>query len=109
MASAGILTHRPPGDRKDRSGPVVCSPGGATIMESLFAPRDAGRVAHDAAGLALDLYGLRAAAARLPGEYDANFRLTGAEGGEHVLKVMRPQCPRELVELQQEALEHLAA
>lgn len=115
MASAGILLHRPPKDLKDGKdgkdspGAVVCSAGGATIMESLFAPRDAGRVAHDAAGLAFDLYGVRAAAARLPGEYDANFRLTGAEGGEHVLKVMRPECPRELVELQQEALEHLAA
>jgi len=77
-------------------------------MESLFAPRDAGEVVQDAAGLARDLFGLNAVAARLPGEYDANFHLTGAEGAGHVLKVMRPGCPRELVELQQEALEHLA-
>ncbi|HBL26115.1 MAG TPA: hypothetical protein DD490_04690 [Acidobacteria bacterium] len=76
--------------------------------DPLFSPR-AGAAVPDAAGLAFDLYGLPAAAAvRLPGEYDANFRLTGAEGAGHVLKVMRPGCPRALLELQQEALEHLA-
>jgi 4-aminobutyrate aminotransferase-like enzyme/Ser/Thr protein kinase RdoA (MazF antagonist) len=63
----------------------------------------------DAARLALDLYGLRAAARPLPGEYDDNFHLTAAGGAELVLKVMHPERERGFVDLQCRILAHLAA
>lgn len=44
----------------------------------------------------------------LPGEYDANFKLTTSEGRRFVLKVMHPGRDRGLVELQCAALQHLA-
>jgi len=44
----------------------------------------------EAARIARELYGLKASAQALPGEYDDNFHLTSAEGQEHVLKVMHP-------------------
>jgi 4-aminobutyrate aminotransferase-like enzyme/Ser/Thr protein kinase RdoA (MazF antagonist) len=46
---------------------------------------------------------------RLDGEYDLNFRAKGPEGNDHILKVMRPGCPPELIDMQIAALEHLAA
>ena len=54
------------------------------------------------------IYGLRAQARSLPGEYDANFHLTTESDDEYVLKVMRAGCERSLVELQCAVLEHLA-
>jgi 4-aminobutyrate aminotransferase-like enzyme/Ser/Thr protein kinase RdoA (MazF antagonist) len=65
--------------------------------------------AEDAARIALDLYGLRAAARPLPGEYDDNFHLTTEDGVERVLKVMHPERERSFVDLQCRILEHLAA
>jgi 4-aminobutyrate aminotransferase-like enzyme/Ser/Thr protein kinase RdoA (MazF antagonist) len=62
----------------------------------------------EAEALARELHGLEATARALPGEYDHNFRLTGADGQAFVLKVMHPARERALVELQLEALEHLA-
>ena len=59
--------------------------------------------------LAADLYGLAATAEPLPGEYDDNFRLSGADGASHVLKVMHPGRERGFVDLQCRALDHLAA
>jgi 4-aminobutyrate aminotransferase-like enzyme/Ser/Thr protein kinase RdoA (MazF antagonist) len=44
----------------------------------------------------------------LPGEYDANFKLTTRDRGSFVLKVMHPGRERSLVDLQCEALRHLA-
>jgi 4-aminobutyrate aminotransferase-like enzyme/Ser/Thr protein kinase RdoA (MazF antagonist) len=63
----------------------------------------------DASRLALDLYGLRAAARPLPGEYDDNFHLTADDGTELVLKVMHPGRERGFVDLQCGFLRYLAA
>lgn len=62
-----------------------------------------------AQALARDLYGLDAAARRLPGEYDDNFHLGVANGAEYVLKVMRRGAEQPVVDLQAAILAHLAA
>src|SRR5215831_3561743 len=61
----------------------------------------------DAVRLARDLYGLEVSARSLPGEYDHNFQVTTA-GGAFVLKVMDASRERSLLELQCQALQHLA-
>jgi 4-aminobutyrate aminotransferase-like enzyme/Ser/Thr protein kinase RdoA (MazF antagonist) len=71
------------------------------------------RVAHpvlveEATRLARDLYGLDAEAKSLPGEYDDNFHLTARDGREFVLKVMHPARERSFIDLQCQALQHLA-
>ncbi len=62
----------------------------------------------DAVRLARELYGLEAAARKLPGEYDDNFHLTSADGREFVLKVMHPAREFSFIDLQCRALIHLA-
>src|ERR1700681_2547391 len=62
----------------------------------------------EAAGLARDLYGLDVTAKSLPGEYDDNFHLTAADGVQFVLKVMHPARERSFIDLQCQALQHLA-
>jgi 4-aminobutyrate aminotransferase-like enzyme/Ser/Thr protein kinase RdoA (MazF antagonist) len=62
----------------------------------------------EAARLALDLYGLDVIAKSLPGEYDDNFHLIAADGAQFVLKVMHPARERSFIDLQCEALQHLA-
>jgi 4-aminobutyrate aminotransferase-like enzyme/Ser/Thr protein kinase RdoA (MazF antagonist) len=62
----------------------------------------------DAAGLARDLYGLDVTAKSLPGEYDDNFHLIAADGAQFVLKVMHPARERSFIDLQCQALQHLA-
>ncbi len=52
-------------------------------------------------------YRLHGTLTSLPGEYDLNFLVTVAEGAQYVLKVMRPACEPELVEMQCMVLEHL--
>src|SRR6266851_7802823 len=71
------------------------------------------RVAHrvteaEAARLAREIYGLETAARALPGEYDDNFHLTSADGRAFVLKVMHPARERSFIDLQCQALTHLA-
>src|ERR1700739_2212469 len=71
------------------------------------------RVAHritesEAARLALEIYGLKASARALPGEYDDNFHLTAADGRAFVLKVMHPARERSFIDLQCQALTHVA-
>jgi 4-aminobutyrate aminotransferase-like enzyme/Ser/Thr protein kinase RdoA (MazF antagonist) len=66
-----------------------------------IAEAEAVRIAHE-------LYGVEASAQALPGEYDDNFRLTGAVGQEHVLKVMHPARERSFIDMQCQALRHLA-
>src|ERR1700676_3496967 len=62
----------------------------------------------EAARLARDLYGLDVTAKSLPGEYDDNFHLIAADGTQYVLKVMHPARERSFIDLQCQALQHLA-
>ena len=62
----------------------------------------------EVARLARDLYGLNVTANLLPGEYDDNFHLTAADGAQFVLKVMHPARERAFIDLQCQALQHLA-
>jgi 4-aminobutyrate aminotransferase-like enzyme/Ser/Thr protein kinase RdoA (MazF antagonist) len=62
----------------------------------------------EAVRIAHELYGLDAAARALPGEYDDNFRLTATDGRAYVLKVMHPARERAFIDLQCQALRHLA-
>ncbi|MGC2829159.1 MAG: aminotransferase class III-fold pyridoxal phosphate-dependent enzyme [Candidatus Acidiferrum sp.] len=62
----------------------------------------------EAARLAREIFSLDVSAQALPGEYDDNFHLALADGREFVLKVMHPARERSFVEMQSEALRHLA-
>jgi 4-aminobutyrate aminotransferase-like enzyme/Ser/Thr protein kinase RdoA (MazF antagonist) len=62
----------------------------------------------EAARLARDLYGLDVTAKSLPGEYDDNFHVTASDGAQFVLKVMHPARERAFIDLQCQALQHLA-
>jgi 4-aminobutyrate aminotransferase-like enzyme/Ser/Thr protein kinase RdoA (MazF antagonist) len=62
----------------------------------------------EAVALARELYGLAVSAQTLPGEYDDNFRLTARDGRAFVLKVMHPARERGFIDLQCQALRHLA-
>ena len=62
----------------------------------------------EAVRLARELYGLEVSARVLPGEYDDNFHLTGADGHAFVLKVMHPAREHFFIDLQCRALTHLA-
>src|SRR6202047_2379549 len=61
-----------------------------------------------AARLARDVYGLDVTGKSLPGEYDDNFHLIAADGAQFVLKVMHPARERSFIDLQCQALQHLA-
>src|SRR5437660_2434160 len=61
----------------------------------------------DAERMALELYGVRAVAATLPGEYDSNFRLRVNDGRELVLKCMHPARETAFIDMQCAALTHL--
>lgn len=62
----------------------------------------------EAVRLACDLYGLEVTAKSLPGEYDDNFHLIADDGAQYVLKVMHPARERSFIDLQCQALQHLA-
>jgi 4-aminobutyrate aminotransferase-like enzyme/Ser/Thr protein kinase RdoA (MazF antagonist) len=62
----------------------------------------------DAVRLALDIYGLHATAGPLPSERDQNFRLRDAGGAQYVLKIANAEERREILDLQNRALQHLA-
>ena len=62
----------------------------------------------EAAQLARKIFSLDVSAQSLPGEYDDNFHLTSADGHEFVLKVMHPARQQSFVEMQCQALQHLA-
>ncbi len=53
------------------------------------------------------LYGLDGTVRRLPGEHDDNFEVRTPDGPSRVLKIMAPERPVELVDLQCQALAHL--
>ncbi len=60
-----------------------------------------------AVGLTREHYGLEAAALRLTGERDENFRLSAADGSEYVLKVAHPAESPAVSDLTAAALLHL--
>jgi Ser/Thr protein kinase RdoA (MazF antagonist) len=62
----------------------------------------------EATRLAREIFGLEVSAKSLPGEYDDNFHLTSTEGPEFVLKVMHPEREQSFVDMQCQALQHLA-
>jgi 4-aminobutyrate aminotransferase-like enzyme/Ser/Thr protein kinase RdoA (MazF antagonist) len=71
----------------------------------------------EAARLADELYGVRATAKALPGEYDDNFHMTVAPGASkdssasalgYVLKVMHPAREQSFIDMQCRAMQHLA-
>ena len=62
----------------------------------------------EAVHIAHELYGVKGSAQALPGEYDDNFHLIGADGREYVLKVMHPARERSFIDMQCQALRHLA-
>ncbi len=62
----------------------------------------------DAVQLAWGLYGLRVGARKLPGEYDDNFHLASDSGDEFILKIMHADQQRAVVDMQCQALLHLA-
>jgi 4-aminobutyrate aminotransferase-like enzyme/Ser/Thr protein kinase RdoA (MazF antagonist) len=62
----------------------------------------------EAVRLACEIFSLDAAAKSLPGEYDDNFHLSSAQGREFVLKVMHPAREQSFVDMQCQALQHLA-
>jgi 4-aminobutyrate aminotransferase-like enzyme/Ser/Thr protein kinase RdoA (MazF antagonist) len=63
----------------------------------------------DASRIALELYGLSVEASTLPGERDCNFHLKTGTGQELVLKIAPAVEQLETIDLQNKALEHLAA
>jgi Ser/Thr protein kinase RdoA (MazF antagonist) len=63
-------------------------------------------MAVEAERLARELFSIHSRARPLPGEFDDNFHLTAAEG-EYALKIMRPGCAPEFVDMQARAMEHL--
>jgi 4-aminobutyrate aminotransferase-like enzyme/Ser/Thr protein kinase RdoA (MazF antagonist) len=62
----------------------------------------------EAVRIARELYGLDTSARALPGEYDDNFQLAATDGRSYVLKVMHPARERAFIDLQCQALRHLA-
>ena len=62
----------------------------------------------EAARIAQEIYRLDAQASALPGEYDDNFHLKTADGREFVLKLMHPARERSFIDMECQALSHLA-
>jgi Ser/Thr protein kinase RdoA (MazF antagonist) len=66
-----------------------------------FTPLDAERFGHD-------IFGLAAAASRLPSERDQNFVLTSAGGEKFVLKIAKSDEEKQVLDFQNAALERVA-
>ena len=60
------------------------------------------------AGVLAKTHGIASELEPLDGEYDLNYRVVSGGAATHVLKIMRPGCDPALVDLQCEALAHLA-
>lgn len=56
---------------------------------------------------ARELFSLEACARPLAGEFDHNFHLTASDGAQYLLKIMRPDCAPEFIDMQCRAMEHL--
>ncbi len=65
--------------------------------------------ANEAKHIALEIFGLQGEAHSLPGERDCNFHLKTETGKEYVLKIAPAVEQIETIDLQNKALEHLAA
>ncbi len=63
----------------------------------------------DAARIARECYGLHAAVEPLPSERDKNFHLRTETGQEFVLKIANVAEQRDILDLQNKAMEHVAA
>ncbi|MCL4522890.1 MAG: aminotransferase class III-fold pyridoxal phosphate-dependent enzyme [Acidobacteria bacterium] len=63
----------------------------------------------DAARIAREFYGLQGALSPLPSERDQNFHLRTADNQEFVLKIANVAEQREILDLQNKALAHIAA
>jgi 4-aminobutyrate aminotransferase-like enzyme/Ser/Thr protein kinase RdoA (MazF antagonist) len=63
----------------------------------------------EALQLAQGLYGLRGSANELPSERDQNFLLSDESGGQYVLKIASLVEREEVLDLQNQAMEHLSA
>ncbi|HEY6970833.1 MAG TPA: aminotransferase class III-fold pyridoxal phosphate-dependent enzyme [Candidatus Angelobacter sp.] len=75
----------------------------------LESPRTQSVSREEAIRLTRDIYGLEVRAHPLPGEYDCNFHVTTQHGQAFVLKVMHPDRKRSIIDLQCQALQHLAS
>lgn len=64
---------------------------------------------HNVSAIVLSLYGLHTEAQPLPGERDYNFRLRSTTGETFVLKIAPAGEPKDILDLQNKALAHLAA
>ena len=62
----------------------------------------------EAERIAREHYGIVACVHPLPGERDANFHLRGADGREHVLKIIDPEASPETTDCQLRVLRHVA-
>jgi 4-aminobutyrate aminotransferase-like enzyme/Ser/Thr protein kinase RdoA (MazF antagonist) len=62
----------------------------------------------EAVRLAREVFNFEVTTKSLPGEYDDNFHLSSADGREFVLKIMHPAREQSFVEMQCQALHHLA-
>lgn len=62
----------------------------------------------EASRIALQLYAMKCSARALPGEYDDNFHLQAADSRAFVLKIMHPAREESFVDMQCQALNHLA-
>ena len=65
--------------------------------------------AREAEALALEVFGLHAAASGLSGERDSNFHLRVGDAEHYVLKVSHPAEDRQVTNFQTEALLHIAS
>jgi len=61
-----------------------------------------------AAKIAWDLFSIKGTAKALPGELDFNFKITGTNGDDYILKISRPDENESYLNFQQEILQHLA-
>jgi 4-aminobutyrate aminotransferase-like enzyme/Ser/Thr protein kinase RdoA (MazF antagonist) len=77
------------------------------MMDELGKPRPVSQ--DEAVVLARTLFGIEGSARSLPGEYDHNFHVVAADGRQFVLKVMHPSRERAFIDMQCEALRHLAS
>ena len=91
--------------RKDGRAPAVADKIQRMIPEARVAQPV---TESEAVRLAREIFGLDSSAKSLPGEYDDNFHLLSVGGSEFVLKIMHPAREQSFVEMQCQALQHLA-